>query len=311
MELDLLIQNPALEKEALRQSILKGLILCSFVFLATLPNEHSESPYAFHSDEMTQEWITFAPELADIAEEAKLPAPEADIAALLPAAPVEAPTPSKPSAQKNADLPKLSPKLLARIKHAKELMGRTYARISKKHNVESLQYVDEFVHAYVRRVLKKKWHGKADELARTILVESRKYDFDPIFLMAVIAQESGFKPTAKGPVGEIGLMQLRPSTAKWIAERHNLQYKGIKTLQNPIANVKLGAAYLNYLRDQMDAHGRLYLAAYNMGVSNVKRALNKSIWPKTYPSKVMKKYLRFYSELADQKDEKVTDKGHS
>ncbi len=115
----------------------------------------------------------------------------------------------------------------------------------------------------------------------------------------MIENESSFNPEVKGTSGEIGLMQLMPRTAKWIAGKLRMKYQGKKTLTDPVANIRLGAAYLAHLRAEFDFHGRLYLAAYNMGSANVQRALDRRIWPKDYAARVMQRYMRLYTELRD------------
>jgi hypothetical protein len=52
-----------------------------------------------------------------------------------------------------------------------------------------------------------------------------------------------------------------------------------------------------YLREEFDFQGQLYLAAYNMGSGNVRKALNRNVKPKEYSTRVMHRYLRFYAEL--------------
>jgi 2-oxoacid:acceptor oxidoreductase gamma subunit (pyruvate/2-ketoisovalerate family) len=52
---------------------------------------------------------------------------------------------------------------------------------------------------------------------------------------------------ANAPVssfGEIGLMQLKPVTAKWICNKFNMPWKGAKSLYDPVTNIKIGAVYL-------------------------------------------------------------------
>jgi soluble lytic murein transglycosylase len=115
--------------------------------------------------------------------------------------------------------------------------------------------------------------------------------------MAVITSESSFNPECRGGAGEIGLMQILPSTGKWMSKRAKVAWKGKKTLLDPVQNVRLGSAYLAWLRGRFDSHARLYLAAYNMGQKNVDRALSKRIWPKTYPTHVMGNYVKYYNEL--------------
>jgi soluble lytic murein transglycosylase len=81
---------------------------------------------------------------------------------------------------------------------------------------------------------------------------------------------------------------------------YNLPWKGKKSLKDPSNNIRIGSAYIAYLREEFDFEGQLYLAAYNMGSGNVRKALGKKIRPKDYSTRVMHRYLRFYAEL--QKD---------
>jgi soluble lytic murein transglycosylase len=115
--------------------------------------------------------------------------------------------------------------------------------------------------------------------------------------MAVIENESSFNPTIVGSHGEIGLMQITPVTASWISEKYGVTYKGKASLYDPSINIKIGAAYLSFLREKFNFHSKLYLAAYNMGVSNVHRALGRKVTPQEYSNRVMKRYISFYSKM--------------
>lgn len=186
-----------------------------------------------------------------------------------------------------------------RLNHARELLGRYY-----DHSVvragETIASIRKFVSESVAKGLPSAYQGKkATLVSKTILEESKRHGFDPVFIMAVIENESSFNPKARGPVGEIGLMQLRPDTARWIAQKNKIQWKGKKSLEDPVINIRIGAAYLSYLREKLDSHGRLYLSAYNMGVGGVKSALDRDIWPKDYVARVMQRYIRFYQEIRD------------
>jgi soluble lytic murein transglycosylase len=194
---------------------------------------------------------------------------------------------------------KPDPANLQRLSHARELLGRFYDS-SVVRTGEQLDDVKKFVRESVRRELPDNAKRQASRLADTILSESRKYGFDPIFLMAVIKNESSFRPKVRGTSGEIGLMQLMPATAREIARREKIKWRGaVKTLEDPQTNVRIGAAYLNFLRERLDSHGRLYLSAYNMGMGNLKHARARSIWPKDYVQAVMHRYIGYYREIRD------------
>lgn len=195
-------------------------------------------------------------------------------------------------------LEKRSTSFVKRVKHAKELMGSHYEG-SIVQSTEDMVEINQIVAEITKESLAPDWKNKAKKIARAIMRESRKYHFDPVLLLAVIQNESSFRPDMVGSFGEIGLMQIKPDTAEWLAQKANLKWKGKESLFDPVVNIRYGAAYLNMLRDQFDADGRLYLAAYNMGPRNVYRALGKNIRPKFYPYRVMRWYLHFYKGAAE------------
>jgi soluble lytic murein transglycosylase-like protein len=183
-----------------------------------------------------------------------------------------------------------------RIKHAHELLGRYYKKSSV--NVgETIPKINSAVYRWTKDHLPEKYKDQSGRIAQTIIDESLKRKFDPVFLMSVIEGESSWRPEKVGAVGEVGLMQLRPGTGKWMASRAGVKWGGRETLFDPCLNIKIGATYLNFLRDRFDDHARLYLAAYNMGQSNVDSALERKIWPKDYPIHIMKKYIGFYESM--------------
>jgi soluble lytic murein transglycosylase len=187
-----------------------------------------------------------------------------------------------------------------RLTHAKELLGKRYAKsvVRKGEGQESMRF-ERFIREWSRKRLKA-WHykGRTDQVAKAIVASAKKHQLDPLFVMAVIQNESGFNVQARGRDGEIGLMQLMPDTAKWLAKRTKTQWRGKATLLDPATNIKLGTEYLALLRTRFDNHGQLYLAAYNMGPKNVRRALARAVRPKDYPLKVMSNYVKYYAKLS-------------
>jgi soluble lytic murein transglycosylase-like protein len=113
------------------------------------------------------------------------------------------------------------------------------------------------------------------QVARTIVAEARRAGFSPEFVMAVIRVESGGDPTAVSPKGALGLMQLLPSTGEAVARRIGVRWQGDSTLFDPVANVRLGVAYLDRLRE---SYGDLSiaLAAYNWGPTRVSQLLRRN-----------------------------------
>lgn len=185
---------------------------------------------------------------------------------------------------------------IQRIDHARELLGNRYKK-SIVSTFEKHTGLDKNILKTVTARLPKKFKSHARSVTQAIIKEAGIHGLDPYFVMAVIAGESSFNPTAIGPVGEIGMMQIRPATGEWIAKKFKIHWKGEKTLRDPLTNIKIGTAYLAWLRAKFSKQSQLYLAAYNMGPKSVKSAVGRNIWPKDYPRHVMKRYLAFYKAI--------------
>lgn len=124
-------------------------------------------------------------------------------------------------------------------------------------------------------------------LAVAVISEARARDFDPSLVLAVIEVESGFDNFAVSPAGAIGLMQILPSTGKALARRLGIPWHGSRTLFDPVANVKIGVAYLHELRERFD-HLPTALAAYNWGPGRIGRWVRSgSELPEHYAQRVL------------------------
>jgi len=112
------------------------------------------------------------------------------------------------------------------------------------------------------------------EVARQIVVEARRTGLDVELILAVIHVESSGDPNARSRVGAIGLMQVRPGTARAIAREIGVEWRGHDTLYDPVANVRLGSAYLGQLVERF-GDLRLALSAYNAGPTRVAAQLRR------------------------------------
>ena len=99
---------------------------------------------------------------------------------------------------------------------------------------------------------------------------SKKYNVDKYLAIAVMKHESGFEPSALSHSGAVGLMQLMPETAEWIATQlDEVPLDDIKRLYEPELNIRYGVWYLADLEKEFDGNDVLALAAYNAGRGNV------------------------------------------
>ena len=92
---------------------------------------------------------------------------------------------------------------------------------------------------------------------------------DPALVAAVIDTESKFDPSASSGAGAIGLTQMLPSTAEFLARRTNGYAFKVSDLQNPQVNITYGCYYLRFLLDEFHGSVTEALAAYNGGETNV------------------------------------------
>lgn len=157
----------------------------------------------------------------------------------------------------------------------------------------------------IERVLlsRLKGFGVSDStgLARVVLKESALQDYDPLLVWAVIKKESGFNRFAVSPKGAVGLMQLMPDTAQFIARSSGIKWLGRASLFDSAYNVKLGIAYLKYLEQGFEGKIKLALMAYNWGPGNLKGALDAKRAPyrsvEAYADRVLGTYKDLQSEI--------------
>ena len=90
-------------------------------------------------------------------------------------------------------------------------------------------------------------------------------------ILAVMREESAFDPIAVSRAGALGLMQLMPATARWIARERGWRDEHCGELRDPACNVAMGSRYLTYLLDRFDGSLVAALAAYNGGEGRLSR----------------------------------------
>lgn len=99
-----------------------------------------------------------------------------------------------------------------------------------------------------------------------VMESSERYGFDPELIFSLIQKESSFKSSAISAKGAIGLMQVLPSTAQFLAGELEIEYSGEETLLDPVANIEIGTYYLyKLLHNFKDLDTAL--SAYNIGPS--------------------------------------------
>lgn len=99
---------------------------------------------------------------------------------------------------------------------------------------------------------------------------AKRFILDPYLITAIIREESYFNPKVQSSAGAMGLMQLMPATASYIAGKNNISYYGNSSLLNPEKNILLGSAYLDYAKSKLYEDDLLAVASYNGGPNAVR-----------------------------------------
>ncbi len=106
-----------------------------------------------------------------------------------------------------------------------------------------------------------------------IINSAEEYGLSPCLVAAVINTESSFRSDAVSVDGAVGLMQLLPSTAEWIASMRGMTYSE-EQLSDPAQNIDYGCWLLRYLLNRYDGSTRYALIAYNAGHGRLESWLN-------------------------------------
>jgi soluble lytic murein transglycosylase len=100
------------------------------------------------------------------------------------------------------------------------------------------------------------------------------HNVDPLWLHAIIWQESKYNPVAHSAAAARGLMQFIPDTAAAVASAAGMTDWSLERLYEPETNLQLGAHYWASLLEEFK-FPELALAAYNGGPDNVRRWRDK------------------------------------
>ncbi len=199
------------------------------------------------------------------------------------------------------------------VKRALELreMGRMHeARLEWRYAQRRMSDQDELASAAI--LSEWGWHDQAiftfsregytNDVARRfptaydskMIAEAKKNGIQPEWAFAIARRESSFMEDAVSPANARGLMQLLPSTARYI----DRQRVSSRQLLDADVNIRLGNKYLRYLMNKLNDNSLLATASYNAGWRNVKawlpekQPLEADIWIELIPYKETRNYVK-------------------
>ena len=141
-----------------------------------------------------------------------------------------------------------------------------------------------------------------------------EYHLDPAWVYGLMRQESRFTLHARSDVGALGLMQIMPATARWIAHRLGLGDFHASSAHDLDTNLRFGTYYLRYALDGLADQPVLATAGYNAGPLRARRwqaerPLDATIYIDTIPFQETRDYVKkvmnnamFYARRFDTRD---------
>jgi soluble lytic murein transglycosylase len=158
--------------------------------------------------------------------------------------------------------------------------------------------IDQVLNSYqMQRVFQDRLKLPVSDLerfSRYVMQLCRFYRFDPAFLLALIDVESRFCSDAISSARAVGLMQMIPETAYFVARylilpnglhaRERKQFLkayfqgesfSVKLLKDPFLNVVFGMTYLAWLTDRYRGVPQYILGAYNIGPGKMDSLLKR------------------------------------
>lgn len=109
-----------------------------------------------------------------------------------------------------------------------------------------------------------------------------RYRVDRFLAISVMKVESNFYEGALSKSGAVGLMQIMPETADWIAYCLDEEPPTLLKLHDCDTNIRYGIWYLAELEDEFFGNDILALAAYNAGRGNVRHWIETNGWRQNF-----------------------------
>jgi len=130
-----------------------------------------------------------------------------------------------------------------------------------------------------------------------VLDRTKEIGLEAAFVYGLIRQESRFVMDARSSVGATGLMQVMPTTARWVAKKTGQRQFQIEQLNQRDTNIAIGTSYLKMVLDNFQGSMPMAAAAYNAGPSRPRKwrngpVLEGAIWAECIPFTETRDYVK-------------------
>jgi soluble lytic murein transglycosylase-like protein len=124
----------------------------------------------------------------------------------------------------------------------------------------------------------------------------REHGLDEAWVYGLMRQESRFATIAKSETGASGLMQVMPSTARWVANKLGLKSYRKELIHQLDTNMRIGTYYMKSVLSRSENNPVLASAAYNAGPSRAlqwraDKPLEGAIYTETIPYEETRDYV--------------------
>ncbi|MCG2789541.1 MAG: tetratricopeptide repeat protein [Actinomycetia bacterium] len=118
---------------------------------------------------------------------------------------------------------------------------------------------------------------------------SGQFNVDPLFVLAVIREESRFQPDAGSYAGALGLMQIIPKTGKGIASQLGISKFSNQMLLDPEMSIRMGSYYLSRQLESFNQNKYYACGAYNGGPGSMSK------WLSSWGDKGIDEFIEYVS----------------
>lgn len=130
-----------------------------------------------------------------------------------------------------------------------------------------------------------------------LLEAAQQSGLDESLVFGLVRQESRFRADAVSTAGAVGLMQLMPHTAKWVARQLGKTDYRPSQIGDVATNAKFGAYYFKYWLDRFDNLSLLAVAGYNAGPGRAQawrgvRPIEGAIYAESIPFNETRDYVK-------------------
>lgn len=134
-------------------------------------------------------------------------------------------------------------------------------------------------------------------IAEIVYDESLQKNVDYRLVLAIMKIESNFRHDAVSRKGARGLLQVKPSLAKYLAQDVGVHWKDDTTLDEPEKNIKIGVHFFSQLMKDFESIN-MALHAYHVGPTRLREIVTEHKKPeKRFLNLVLEEYDRNKSVL--------------